>query len=133
MALMFHVTVERTICTAHGGDRGLHGHNWAVRATLSATTLDEHGHVVAPRALEALLWEVVEPLDHRRLEDLSEFTVAGPCTATALAAWVGRALQSRYVDGRVRVTRVAVADGTSVTSSWTPERGLVADSTSEAR
>ncbi len=116
---MFHVTVERTICTAHGPDDGLHGHNWRVRATVSADAL-EGGLVVAPRALQALLWEVVEPLDHRRLEDLAPFASGGLApTAVAVAGWVGREL-GRRLEARVTVTRVDLVDGTGVTSSWTP-------------
>ncbi len=115
---MFHVTVERTICTAHGPDGGVHGHNWRVRATVSAEALTD-GRVAAPRGLEALLWDVVEPVDHRRLEDLAPFRDGRPPTAGGIAEWVGVELQGR-LDGPARVTRVDVVDGTGVTTSWTP-------------
>ena len=118
---MFHVTVERMICTAHRGDRALHGHNWLVRATFSAESLSTTGHVLEPRAAEALLWGLIEPVDHRSLEDLSAFQ-SQPATAPALARWVADQLQEPRDGGRVRLTRVDVADGTAVISSWTPDR-----------
>ena len=121
MPRMFHLTVERTICTAHGAGRGLHGHNWRVSATISAPGLDPRGHVLAPRAFETLLWEVVEPLDHRRLEDLPMSSEVPP-TAMGVALFVGTALAPR-LDPTLRLSRVDVYDGT-VTSSWTPDSSL---------
>ena len=119
---MFHVTAERTICIAHGGadDRALHGHNWRIRATLSAPALGPRGYVVEPKALEAELWTVVEPVDHRRLEDLP-FLGEVPATAAGLAGWIAEALTARFASDRVHVARVDVSDGTATTSSWTPD------------
>jgi 6-pyruvoyltetrahydropterin/6-carboxytetrahydropterin synthase len=118
---MFHLTVERTICTAHSGlgERGLHGHNWRVRATVSASDLNDRGQVVSPTSLQSLLWEVLEPLDHRRLEDLPLFSER-PSTAMGVAKYVGESLQARIAGAQAEVTRVEVADGTAVTSCWTP-------------
>ena len=118
MAAMFHVTAERTVCTAHGPAGRLHGHNWRVVATLSAEAL-RGGYVVDPQTLQAALWTIVEPIDHRVLEDLEPFGAGGIApTAGGVARWVWDGLTAAFPT--VLVSRVDVTDGTGVTTSWTP-------------
>lgn len=113
---MFHLTVERTICIAHRAGGGLNGHNWTVRVTLSSPTLDTDGRLGRPDEVRDQLWEVVEPFDHRVLDDLLPFRAGTPATGPVFAGLVGEAMQKRFST----LTRVDVDDDAGTVCSWTP-------------
>ena len=126
---MYWMSVERVICASHQyfsavnpaePVRSLHGHNWRIIAHICAEHLDAAGLVLPAERLEDELWEVLEPLDHRHLNDLAEFAKPQetPPTAAGLARLVGEQLAERIDDGRVRVQRVDVSPRAGVTISW---------------
>lgn len=92
--------------SAEGG--GLSGHNWRIVATVEAWELDEAGEIMTPGMLGDLLWNVVEPLDHRHLNDLPPFSDPPGPTPPRVAQHVWEALQELVGIGRVRLTEVAV-------------------------
>ena len=126
---MYWMSAERVICASHeypvrapaeGPARPLHGHNWRIIAHICAEQLDASGRVLAPELLEAELWRVVEPLDHRHLNDLGEFSEAGgsPPTAAGIARLVGERLATRLNDDRVRVRRIEVEPRVGLRTAW---------------
>ena len=126
---MYWMSAERVICASHEYSSGLqpsqparalHGHNWRVIAHICAEQLDAAGRVLPADLLEAELWKVLEPLDHRHLNDLEEFSGTGgtPPTAAGIARLVGEQLALQLNDGRVRVRRVEVEARSGLNISW---------------
>ena len=123
---MYWLSAECVICASHvlpatgNAEPGLHGHNWRIAAHVSTDRLDAAGQVLPAGLLEAELWKVLAPLDHRHLNDLSTFRGAGgaPPTAAGLARLVAEQLADKLDDDRVRVRRVQVEPRAGVLASW---------------
>src|SRR5687768_1170910 len=70
-AMPFEITTTRAFAAAHqlrlpgGGIEPLHGHNWRVKVTVSAATLDALGTVMDFHELERLLDVVLAPMHNR--------------------------------------------------------------------
>ena len=99
---MFQITTTRHFAAAHQlvlYDRSLeplHGHNWRVKVTVSASKLDEIGVVMDFHELERQVDAIVVPLHNRHLNELSAFNpAAGGLNPTAehVALHVGRSLK----------------------------------------
>lgn len=126
MARLYVVRAAVEFSAAHvlhgypGGCNRVHGHNFKVQADVEATDLDELGMAVDFTALEAMLAEITQPLDHRLLNDVAPFCEVNP-TAENIAAYVFSRLQPRLgtlAPGRaIRLRSVTVRenDRTSVT------------------
>ena len=119
------MSVERVICASHElasstSSRPLHGHNWRIRAHVCTEQLDELGRVLAAEFFEAELWTVLEPLDHRHLNDLSVFSTSDEPRpmAAGIARLVAETLADRLDDGRVRLRRVEVIARQGISASW---------------
>jgi len=127
---MFVLSSERVICSSHavptasGGAGSLHGHNFRIVAVVEAAELDPQGFVLPPRELREALWEVVEPYDHRHLNDLEPFndeSGGGPPSPAFLARLVFERLAPRIVDDRVVLRRVEVWTGPDQCVAWERE------------
>ena len=76
---MYSVRVEADFAAAHflthyhGKCENLHGHNYRVRLWARGETLNEGGMLLDFSILKGLLREVVSELDHRNLNEMSEF------------------------------------------------------------
>lgn len=103
-----------------GGCNRIHGHNFKVHAEVEASDLDEVGMAIDFTALEALLAEIAQPLDHRLLNEVGPFCEVNP-TAEHIAAYFWSRLQPRLqaLVGqravRLRTVRVQENDRTCVT------------------
>ncbi len=123
---MYEVRVCETICIAHrvlgpDGELGnLHGHNWTVELHVGASRLDPTGRVAPTASLSALLHRIVDPIDHRTLDDLAPFQRAASRTAPAFAGWVASRVGPELGPG-VTLTRVVVRDGTGGMATFVPE------------
>jgi 6-pyruvoyltetrahydropterin/6-carboxytetrahydropterin synthase len=106
------------ICSSHlGGSGVLHGHNFRVVAVVEAEALDARGSVLSVAELRAALHAVLDPLDHRHLDDLEPFAGRGAMSAV-LARYAADALQARI--GAARIARVEVWPTATLCASWTP-------------
>ena len=122
---MYWMSVEHVICASHeltgeGAVRPLHGHNWRITAHVCAAHLDSAGQVLAPDSLESELWTVIDPFDHRHLNDLAAFSSSSgvPPSAAGLARLIAERLALRVDDERVRVRRVDVEPRDGMRASW---------------
>ncbi len=108
---MYRVTVEKSISSAHylrqyeGKCRELHGHNWIIQVTIEARALDELGMVVDFGLVKKHLTEILEPLDHKTLNDLPPFDVVNP-TAENMCCHVFQSLSRHLNTDRIRVASV---------------------------
>lgn len=110
---MWTIFKDYTFSAAHairGHTRGcenLHGHNYRVRVHVAADRLDELGMVVDFADLKAAVAAVLDPFDHRVINDIPPFTERNT-TAELLAEHIFTEVAGRVEDGRVRVVRVEV-------------------------
>ena len=123
---MYSLTVERVICSSHAipaldnSAAPLHGHNFRFVVEVVCDELDPRGMVVAPGALSRRLWAILEPLDHRHLNDVPPFNEPGAALPSppVLARYVAEALAARVEDRRVRVRKVTVWSGPDCAGAW---------------
>ncbi|MCP4197039.1 MAG: 6-carboxytetrahydropterin synthase QueD [Proteobacteria bacterium] len=105
---MFQVARERAFSASHqlrgykGRCERLHGHNWRVRVHIEAEVLDELGMVIDFHELDRIMEEVIDPFDHRHLNDVSPFTEINPSSEN-LAQFIGEGVKKQLLDTRVRV------------------------------
>ena len=99
----------------HGDCENLHGHNWKLEVVLSARKLDKLGMVCDFRVVKQHLAAVTDRLDHKYLNELTEFAKRNPTTEN-VAAFVSRELAKLLPRG-VRVAMVTAweSDGCGAT------------------
>lgn len=97
-AMPFAITTTRHFSAAHqlrlydGSLEPLHGHNWKVKVTVWAQTLDEIGVVMDFHELERLVNQIIEPMHNRNLNELAAFKSTNP-SAENVALQVAQKLE----------------------------------------
>lgn len=97
-AMPFAITTIRHFSAAHqlrlydGSLEPLHGHNWKVKVTVWAQTLDEIGVVMDFHELERLVNQIIEPMHNRNLNELAAFKSTNP-SAENVALQVAQKLE----------------------------------------
>ena len=123
MAGTYTIAVTTDFSAAHrlpdhpGACARMHGHNFQITAELCAETL-EAGMVADFLDVRAAIGAATAGLDHSCLNDRPELA---PPTAEVLAAYIYKGLREQLADGRVRVTRVTVAESQGLTASYTED------------
>lgn len=132
---MFEITVEESFAAGHalrnyrGKCENLHGHNYKVQVALAGSELDAAGLLVDFVEVKRWLRELIEPLDHRFLNELPPFDRWNP-TAENMARYfyqeLARRLACSAYAGRVRLAGVRVweTDATSALYREPPEARL---------
>lgn len=115
-----------TFAAAHairGHTRGcenLHGHNYRVRIHLRASRLDALGMVLDFADLKAIAHEILDPFDHRVINDIPPFDERNT-TAELLSQYVFAEVAKRLpADGRVDVVRVDVWENDTACAIFEP-------------
>ena len=122
---MFTVSKDYDFAAAHairghqGGCQNLHGHNYRVRVHVAAATLDALGMVVDFADLKRVMAEVLDPFDHRVINEVPPFTERNT-TAELLAQYVYEETSRRLDDGRVRVVKVEVFENDTSSAVYEP-------------
>lgn len=81
---MYEVTIEDEFAAAHrldhyeGNCEHLHGHNWKIQVSYTASKLDEAGIALDFRKAKSMLRQVLGLLDHTYLNDLTAFSTGNP-------------------------------------------------------
>lgn len=95
---MFEVKVNDHIAASHqllgydGPCAHLHGHTWKVEVVVAGDHLNPMGMLVDFKVLKMKLQEVLQPLDHRHLNDVPAFKDIHPTTEN-LARHIYRAFK----------------------------------------
>ena len=120
---MFTIFKDFTFAAAHqirghtGGCENLHGHNYRVRVHVAAERLDALGMVVDFADLKAVMAEVLDPFDHRVINEIPPFTERNTTAELfsqyvfeEVSAGLARRLSEELDDDpeRARVTKVEV-------------------------
>lgn len=122
---MFRIFKDFTFAAGHairghtGGCENLHGHNYRVRIHLAAETLDELGMVTDFADLKAMAAEILEPFDHRVINDIPPFDTVNT-TAELFAEYVFKEVDRRIENGRVTVARVEVWENDTSCAIYEP-------------
>ena len=110
---MYEVSKEVSFSGAHslreyqGKCESVHGHNWKVKAFVSAQELDRLGMVVDFKDLAAHLDDILQRLDHKDLNAVPPFDTINPSSEN-LAKFLYDELSAKINDDRVKVSRVMV-------------------------
>ena len=122
---MHELTVEAAFSSAHnirgyeGACENLHGHNWRVEAAVSSKTLDSLGMVHDFKVLKSTLKDVLDPLDHKYLNEVPPFDKLN-ATAENIARHIFRELKKalKKKDRRLKVSRVRVWESEKASASY---------------
>jgi 6-pyruvoyltetrahydropterin/6-carboxytetrahydropterin synthase len=131
---MFTIWKDFTFAAAHAirghtrGCQNLHGHNYRVRVHLSASRLDGLGMVIDFADLKALMKEILDPFDHRVINDVPPFDQRNT-TAERLAEYVFEEIERRLADlagasagpRRVMARRVEVWETDTSCAAYEPD------------
>lgn len=122
---MFRIWKEFRFAAGHairghtGGCENLHGHNYRVRIHVGAEELDRLGMVLDFAELKAMAREILEPFDHRVINDVPPFDERNT-TAERIAEHVYREVERRLADReRVRLLEVEVWENESSAAVFT--------------
>ena len=109
---MFTVFKDFSFSAAHqirghmGGCQNLHGHNYRVRVYVRARELDSLGMVIDFADLKKIVAEVVDPFDHRLINEVTPFDVRNT-TAELLSQFIFEEVGKRLPSGR-ELTKVEI-------------------------
>lgn len=120
---MFRLTIRTSFAAAHnlihyqGDCENLHGHNWKVEVTVTATELDNSGLAIDFKKLKRETNEVLQALDHKYLNEIDPFTSLSPSSEN-IARFLYQRLSDRLNDGNVKVESVTVWESDNAGASY---------------
>jgi len=97
----------------------LHGHNWRVDLRLGGERLDAGGMLLDFTDAKRILGEVLEPFDHRHLNEVPPFDRLQPSSET-IARVVAETVAERLPKG-VRVASVTAWESDRCAATYRPE------------
>ena len=124
---MFQITAQRDFSASHqlvlydGSLEPLHGHNWRVRATVSAAKLDRIGVVLDFHELERLLDQIVGPFQNSHLNDREPFKGGLNPSAENVALHVAQQLK---LPSHVRIVSVEAWETPQNRAMYVPDAGV---------
>jgi len=90
---MYDIKIEGIFSSAHnlrgykGKCEALHGHNWRVEIVVSSAKLDNIGMVMDFKSLKEKLYNLLEKLDHKYLNNIAYFKKINP-TSENIAKYI---------------------------------------------
>lgn len=121
----FELMTETHFSAAHslrgypGDCARLHGHNWHVRLYVECDSLDEIGLGIDYKVLKRELKAALQPWDHYNLNDVPPFDRVNPSSEN-VAAELYRQMSARLDNGRLRVSRIEVAETCTARVTYWP-------------
>ena len=101
----------------HGKCEQLHGHNWKVEISVSASRLGKEGLVIDFQILKQTLDKVLKPLDHAYLNDLPHFSAREPSSEN-IAKHIFDALKKELKTHRVALKRVTAWESETASATY---------------
>lgn len=124
---MYEVSVRRTFSAAHrlehigGACEDLHGHNFSVEVSVTGDTLNSQGIVIDFRILKEWMDQVLDDLDHRYLNEVTQFDGLNPSSEN-IARIVYENIQEKARALNLDVCRVTVWESNSSSATYTGKR-----------
>ncbi len=116
---MFEVKIETFFSAAHhllnykGNCENQHGHNWRVEVYLQGSTLDEANILVDFKILKSFVNDIINYLDHKDLNQLSEFVDTSP-SSEIIAEFIYKKVKQKFKN----VSKVSVWETASSCASY---------------
>ncbi|MGD8484362.1 MAG: 6-carboxytetrahydropterin synthase QueD [Thioalkalispiraceae bacterium] len=85
----------------------LHGHNWKVEVTVSASALDKVGMGMDFKVIKKTTKELIDGLDHYNLNDIPPFDTINP-TAENISAFLYKELSARLNNDTAKVEAITL-------------------------
>ncbi len=122
---MYEVTIIKSFSAAHlladigGKCEALHGHNFKVEITVAAGQLNHIGILVDFRLLKKMLGEVLEALDHKHINALTDFAGVNP-SAENIAKYIFEKMDARVKTAGVDMVRVKIWESENAAVTYLP-------------
>lgn len=126
---MFEVSVDYSFAAGHalrgykGKCENVHGHNYKVRVAVAGEQLNSTGLLMDFVDMRAVIKAVVDPLDHRFLNDLTPFDRLNP-SAENLAKYFYEEIATRIRDRGLRVQAVTIWETDLTSATFRPDANL---------
>jgi len=120
---MFEITVKTDFSSAHnlrgynGKCEEIHGHNFKVSVTVSGEKLDDIGLVIDFKILKEKANKIISRLDHKYLNNLSEFTKINPSSEN-IAKYIFKEMDKELKGENAKIKRVVVWESDSSCATY---------------
>ena len=110
---MYRLTIKTGFAAAHnlinyqGDCENLHGHNWKVEVTVTASELDQAGLAIDFKVLKRETNSVLDELDHKYVNQHHFFENISPSSEN-ISCYLFQQLSARLNNGNVKVERIGV-------------------------
>ena len=98
----------------------LHGHNWKVEATVSASALDKVGMGMDFKVIKKATKGLIDELDHYNLNDIPPFDKINP-TAENISAFLYKELSARLNNDTANVKAITLWETDRACVTYTEE------------
>jgi 6-pyruvoyltetrahydropterin/6-carboxytetrahydropterin synthase len=122
---MYEVTIIKSFSAAHlladigGKCEALHGHNFKVETTVAGEKLNSIGILVDFRFLKEVLGEILEEIDHKYLNELTDFAGINP-SAETIAKYIFEKMDARIKTAGVHMVRVKIWESENAAVTYLP-------------
>lgn len=122
---MYEVTIIKSFSAAHlladigGKCEALHGHNFKVEISVAAGQVNHIGILVDFRLLKKMLGEVLEALDHKHINTLTDFAGVNP-SAENIAKYIFEKMDARVKTAGVNMVRVKIWESENAAVTYLP-------------
>jgi 6-pyruvoyltetrahydropterin/6-carboxytetrahydropterin synthase len=112
---MFHIFIKSHFSAGHhlrdypGNCERPHGHNWKVKVTVKAESLDNLGMGLDFRVVKEAVKKVLDTLDHHDLNEHKDFQTVNPSSEN-IAVYIFRNLQDVLSSDRYGVHSITVCE-----------------------
>ena len=123
---MYKLKVVTSFAAAHnlnnyqGECENLHGHNWRVEVTVTASELDKAGLGIDFKVMKAQTKELLSKLDHKYLNELDCFNGESPSSEN-ISRYFYYELGKELNDGNVKVAMITVWESDVACASYYEE------------
>ena len=120
---MFRLKICTSFASAHnlknyqGECENLHGHNWKVEVSVTATELDKSGLGIDFKILKAETKTLLKTLDHKYLNELQPFIDLSPSSEN-IARYLFQELSGRLNNDNIKVDCVTVWESEEACASY---------------
>jgi 6-pyruvoyltetrahydropterin/6-carboxytetrahydropterin synthase len=120
---MFRLKISTSFASAHnlinyqGDCENLHGHNWKVDVSVTATELDKSGLGIDFKILKAETNALLKNLDHKYLNELEPFRTVSPSSEN-IARYLFYELAAKLNNASVTVDSITVWESDAASATF---------------
>ena len=96
----------------------LHGHNWKIEVCVAGETLNSAGVLIDFGELKGYLFEIIDKLDHKFLNELAYFYNNNPSSEN-IAYYIAHELKKKIVGSDIKIARVTSWESEDACATYT--------------